>query len=421
MVGAGVGDGEIRMKRALGVALFWLSMGVHAQQWLPSHDAVHVAIDAQPSVVAARARLDAAKAQARALTIGAHEFQLEVGAQRRTTDELGGRQRFSESEVMLSRAFRLPGKARLDRTIGDASMDSAELRLDDARHQAARLLLDDWMTWLRAAEAVRRTTVQLDSFEREQRALLRRVTLGDAARKDLDLLAVEQAQARAAKLSAQAALETAKLAMHSDFPSLPIPERVPDVDAPVVLPGTAEVWITRIIDRSHEIGALEADARGADARADRARADRIADPTLGLRKMSERGGEEQIVGLVFSMPLGGGQRRALASAEAANAAALHGDAAAMRRDISHEAVVTVTQATRLAAQWQAQREALAASAAALQRVKRGWELGEIGMSEWLQVQRQHHQIAATEADARADAEAARLRVQIDAHDIWHDD
>ncbi|MBS0460157.1 MAG: hypothetical protein JSR22_08790 [Proteobacteria bacterium] len=83
--------------------------------------------------------------------------------------------------------------------------------------------------------------------------------------------------------------------------------------------------------------------------------------------------------------------------------------------------MTVTSATRRSAQWQAQRDALAASEAVLKRVKRGWELGEIALSEWLLVQRQHNQMVGLEAAARADAEQARLRVLVDAHDIWHDE
>ena len=405
----------------LAVLLLLCSVDTPAQQWLPPHDAVHLAIDAQPNVVAARARVDSAQAQARALRVGAHEFQVNAVSQRRSTDELGGRQRFTESEIGIIRALRLPGKARLDRDIGAAGIDSAELRLDDARHQAARLLLEDWMAWLRAAEAVQRTSVQLASFDQEQRVLVRRLALGDAAQKEVELLEVERAQARAAQLAAQAALDSARLAMQSDFPSLPIPTHAPDVAAPLVLQGTADAWIARIIARSHEIGALESDARGADARAARARADRIADPTLGLRRLRERGGAEQVNGVVLSFPLGGRYRSALAAAESANAAALHGDAAAMRRDIQHEAVLTVTSATRLSSQWQAQRDALTASEAALKRVKRGWELGEIALSEWLLVQRQHNQIVGLEATARADAEQARLRVLVDAHDIWHDE
>ena len=54
---------------------------------------------------------------------------------------------------------------------------------------------------------------------------------------------------------------------------------------------------------------------------------------------------------MLSFPLGGRQRSANAQAESASAAALHGDAEAMRRDITREAVVTVTAAAALAEQW----------------------------------------------------------------------
>jgi outer membrane protein TolC len=392
-----------------------------AQNGLPPHDVVHDAIDAQPDVIAARARVDAARAQARGLAAGPHELQLSVLAQRRSTDELGGRQRFSESEVSLSRAFRLPGKAALDRRIGDAGVDAAELRLDDARHQGARRMLGDWMDWLRAAEHLRTAQTEFDLLETERQGLTRRVTLGASARKDLNLLDVEHAQARARLLAAQAELRTAREAMHSDFPGLPIPAQAPAVDPPLALPETPQAWIDRIIARSHDIAAIAADAEQADARAARAHADRIADPSVGIRRLNERGGAEQVNGLVFSLPLGGRARSASAQAERATAAALHGDAAAMRRDITREAVVTVTTAATLAEQWQAQHAALAASETALKQVKRGWELGEIALAEWLLVQRQHGQIAASEADARASAEQARLRVLVDAHDIWHDE
>ncbi|MFX8949770.1 TolC family protein, partial [Acinetobacter baumannii] len=68
----------------------------------------------------------------------------------------------------------------------------------------------------------------------------------------------------------------------------------------------------RILGRSHEIAAAEALAAQAQAQADRARRDRLADPSLGVRVFSEKGGIERGGGVVFSMPLGGGYRRALA-------------------------------------------------------------------------------------------------------------
>jgi outer membrane protein, heavy metal efflux system len=409
------------MRWLLALLISTVSLSAYAQQWLPPHDVVHAAIDSQPDVAAARARVQAAQAQAQALAVGTHEFQLDVVQQRRTSDEMGGRQRFSESEYTLSRAFRLPGKAQLDRRIGESAIQAAELRLEDARHQAARRMLTDWMDWLRASEHQRTAETEYQLFTRERDGSQRRVALGESAQKDLDMLDVECAQARARLLAAQTAVRSAREAMQSDFPGLPIPATAPAVDPPLALPESAEIWIARIIERSHEIGALRMDAEQADAQAARARADRLPDPTLGLRRLNERDGAEHVNGVVLSIPLGGRHRAATAQQASALAAALHGDAAAMQRDISHEAVLTVMAASTLAEQWQAQQVALQASNAALKRIKRGWELGEISMAEWLLMQRQHGQIAASEADARADAEQARLRVLVDAHDIWHDD
>ena len=91
----------------------------------------------------------------------------------------------------------------------------------------------------------------------------------------------------------------------------------------------------------------------------------------------------------------------------------------MRRDIEREAEQTVRMVAQTRRQWQAQQRALLASTEASRRVRRGWELGELPLSEWLLAERTHRQIALAEASARVDAEQARLRVLVDSHDLWH--
>ena len=49
------------MKRLFVILLGACSLGAQAQQWLPPHAVVHEAIDIQPDVVAARARVEAAR------------------------------------------------------------------------------------------------------------------------------------------------------------------------------------------------------------------------------------------------------------------------------------------------------------------------------------------------------------------------
>ena len=409
------------MKIVLLVLLSLVVSPVHAAQWLPNPLRVAQAIGAQPEVQAARARLDAARAQARARAVGPHEVIASAIVQQRNVDEAEGGRGCREYEVQVGRAFRLPGKVALDRSIGELGVLAAELRLDDARHQAARRLLDGWTAWLRADAQRRELDAQLQALRREHAALGRRVQVGDAAQKDLDLLGVDLAQAEAQHLAASSAVDVARQALTTDFPSLPLPARVPEVTVPQPLTEPAEVWARRIVERSHEIAALEADAAQADALAARSRADRFADPTIGLRLMNDRGGAEQALGVVVSVPIGGRYRSATAAAESAAAAALHGDAAALHRDIRREAERSVEAVRVRYAQWQAQRRAWDASQAASQRVHRGWQLGELPLSDWLMAERMQRQIALNETEARIAAEEARLRVLVDSHELWHDE
>ncbi len=400
---------------------FLLASVAQAQDWLPDPALAASAINAQPSVQAAMGRVDVASAQARVRAVGSHEIEVSALHQVRQIDEVGGDRTYNEFEAQVGRAFRWPGKAALDREIGEHGMTTAELRLDDARHLVARNLMERWMDWLRADELAGEAEARALSLSDERNALARRVQLGDAAPMDLDLFDIDLAQAQATRVTAHGELVDARAALASDFPDLPLPQRVPSVKEPVELPLAPDGWISRIVQRSHEIAAIESDAAKADAVAARARADRLPDPTIGLRLLNDRGGAERALGLVFSIPIGGRYRSALGDVEAANASALHSDSLAMRRDIQREAEQTVRLATQRRDEWLAQQRALAASSEATRRIRRGWELGELPLADWLLAERTHQQIALAEASARLDAERARLRVLVDSHELWHDE
>ena len=134
--------------------------------------------------------------------------------------------------------------------------------------------------------------------------------------------------------------------------------------------------------------------------------------------MSDRDGGEQVIGLVLSMPISGRYRRSVMDAGYANAAASHAQAEAMRRRVTQDGELAVHDAAGTLAQWRALKSAYAASAAASQRLNRGWELGELSLAEWLVAERNHRQIALAEATARAKAIEAWLRVHVDSHELW---
>ena len=391
-----------------------------ASSYLPPDAAVEAALQAQPGVRAAAARLEAARASRQALRVGSHEYEASMGAQRR---RVRGEGHYNEWELQLSRAVRLPGKARLDDDLGQRTEQVADLRLADAEHQAARRLLELWMQWLRSSLAAQTSAAQRQLLAQELQAVQRRVALGDAAQRDLEVLQAEHAVQVAQALADQEQADVAQQALVREFPALPVPGAAPSaLPEPTPLPpapGGAPSWRERIVQESAEIATAEGEVARLQQLAARVRAERTPDPRVGVRMLSDKGGAERTVGVVLSVPLGGDYRAALAAQESAMAAAAEAEALQVRRTVEQGAWVAEQGAVSRLAQWQAHQRALQAHQAASERTRRAWELGEATLSEHLLAQRQLHQARLTEVRARVEALQAALLVRIDAHALWH--
>lgn len=410
-------QGAYEMKRLaiLILPLACLAMPAFAQPGLPEDTMVASVLDDHPSVIAARARVEAARAEARGLRKGPHEVTVGGSYVRRSVD-LGGR--FDEYDATLSRAFRLPGKARLDREIGSYGIEAAENMAEDARHQAALLLAGHWFDWLAASAQAHVDRTAVTNYEKSLAAVKRREELRDAARLDVDQAEAALGEARmAAEQSAgQAALARARLAAH--FPQLPIPDAAPQLPEPEIAPGELERLRELVSANSHEIAAAEAEARRMASLARRADKDRMADPSIGARLFSERGGEERGAGVFFSIPLGGGHRKALADQAGAQALAAEAEASLARFTVAETANADVTEARYRLAAWQRAREALDSQMAVLKKLRRGHELGEIDLADLLLGERRVHDAFRNEAVARAEALRAKTRLMIDSHELW---
>jgi outer membrane protein TolC len=397
----------------------WVPSLAAGQTYLPPDAQVSAALQAQPAVRAAAARVDVATATRSALAAGSHEVEASVWTQQRHVAVEG--RTYNEWEVQISRPIRLPGKAQLDRKIGDSTRGVADLRLDDAEHQVARRLLELWMDWLRSELAAEETAAQETLLGREKEALARRVALGDAAQRDMDVLEAERALLAAQTVSTRSLALAARHALTVEFPQITVPARPPELPDPQPLPGGLQAWRERIVDQSVEISIANGESARLSLVAARVRTDRTPDPSVGVRMMSDRGGAERVVGVVFSMPFGTDYRSALAAAESANAAAAEAEAIGVRRMVEQGAWAAVQDADSKREQWQSHRYALAAQNAATTRTRRAWELGEAPLSEHLLAQRNLRQARLTEAQARVDALQAAALVRIDAHALWHSD
>lgn len=395
--------------------LLALAAPLSAEPGLPDEAAIGRALDEHPSVIAARARTDAARARAGGLRQGPHEFTFSGSYTRRSVDREG---KYDEYDAQVSRAIRLPGKGRLDREIGEFGIAAAENLAEDARHQAALLLAGHWFDWLSASAQVRVDGAAVANYEKALTAVTRRMQLRDAAQLDVDQA---RAALSAARLAAEqsgglAALARTRLANH--FPALPLPADAPEVPLPDMADARLSQLRDLVISNSHEIAAAEAEARRMGALADRTDKDRLADPSVGVRVFSERGGAERGAGVVFSVPLGGSHRKALAQEAGASASAARAEEQLARFTVQETADADVTEARYRLAAWHRARETVEAQMAALGKLRRGHELGEIDLADLLLGERMVHDAFRIEAEARTEAMRAITKLRIDSHELW---
>jgi len=388
---------------------------VLAEPGLPPEAAVEQALEEHPEVNAARARLDAARARAKGLARGPYEFTVQGTYQRRNVRSGG---EFDEYDAMLSRSFRLPGKARLDREIGRHGIEAAENMAEDARHEAALALAAYWFDWLAASAVAKVDRAAVANYETALAALERRRDLRDASQLEVDRAAAALAEARRALEQSSGMADLARSRLAARFPALALPAQAPDIPLPEMADARLSQLGDLVVVNSHLIAAAEAESERMAAMADRAQRDRVADPTIGLRAFSEFGGIERGAGVVVSIPLGGGHRAALASEAGASASAALSQAQLARIEVEETATSDVVEARYRIATWARAREAVEAQMKVLAKLRRGQELGEIDLAERLLGERMVHDAFRIEAEARADAMRAITKLRIDAHDLW---
>ena len=384
---------------------------------LPPAPLVSEALDSYPGVLSAAARIDAARAQAGALARGPQEISIQATALRRAVDREGN---FAEFDATVSRPFRLPGKASLDRKTGAAGIRFAQNEMADARHQAALALSQQWFDWVEAGALAASDAANIAYLERALGAVERRAALRDAAALDVDQARAALSRAKGQRADALARAAEARARLAATFPGIPLPPEPPAPTAPAEPAIGFDALAKLVIERSHEIGAAQAMADREDFAADRARAERRADPSFGVRAFSERGGMEKGLGVVATMPLGGGYRRYQAEEAAANARAAAQDLAGVQRSVAAMAAADKALAETRLAGWQALAQSADAANAVAERTIAGGKLGAIDLADVLLAQRQAGDARREEIAARMAALRAILKLEIDSHVVWID-
>jgi hypothetical protein len=383
----------------------------------PRMDAL-AALDAYPAVVRARAEQAAAEARAAARLRGPHEWTLEGQVQSR---DAGIEGRFKEWEASLQRAFRLPGKANVDRQMADVERALGIETLADARHAAAIGLLETWVEVLVAIELAAHRSTAAEIAARDLAAARLRFTEGDLPAAGLDAATAADAQAERAAQEAHLREQEAILALTSRFPTIALPTPAPRLPPPAEGEPDWQSWAERAVTVSHEITLAQSRAELAMLAAERARRDMRADPTIGLRTLSERGAKEKVLGVFVSIPLGRGARGHMADEQTANADASEAEAAATRRDIGLQARTLARRAQLLAQAWRLAQVTAVAHGEEARRLSEGHSLGGVELADLLAARRRASEAATAEVEARAAAFSAAARLLLDAHAYWLED
>lgn len=389
---------------------------------LPPPTQVETALHNHLLVLNATSSLQQEQANQRKWNSGSYEFSLRAGASRRHIVNTG--QQLKEWDVALERPVRLFNKVSLDQDIGAASVARAEFALGDAHHEAGRSLLHLWFTWQKEYAQMQLWQQQVAILKQQATMTDKRVQAGDAPR--LELNQAQAAAAQAAVSLQQVALRTqlARYDLTREFSSIQLPE-TPSPAVPQAIEHDYAYWQTRILADNHELGMVQAHSQVQALLAQRSRAEQIPDPTLGMRYANEMGGNEKVAGIYVSVPLSFGQRSATADGVAQQAIIAADQATFVQRRLESDIQAAYSQATSSYHTWQQAQQAAQAIRNNAELVSKAYRLGESSLSDSLTAQRMAQEASLSETLAQLDANEARYRLLLDAHQLWsadsHDD
>lgn len=385
---------------------------------LPPHDQVNTALDNHINVMNAETGVRIEEVNQRKWDSGNYEFNLRAGSSQRQIANTG--QKLKEWDVTLERPLRLINKVFIDSDIGEEVVARANFALGDARHEAGRTLLHLWFNWQREEMQVTQWQQQVENLSQQALTTDKRLKAGDAPRMELSQANAAVAQATVSLQQAKMRAELAGNELARQFPSITLPVQL-STAKPQPIPENLEYWKQTIIGDNHELEMVRSERRIQQMLAQRSRADRIPDPTIGIRYSNEMGGNEKVTGVILSIPISFGLR----SANAENAeyqAQIAGDREnAVRRRLEGDIYAAYMQAINSYQIWLQASEAAASIRQNADLVARAYSLGESSLSETLTARRLALESTLSENLMRLDANEARYRLQLDAHQLWKSD
>ena len=382
---------------------------------LPPVSQVEAALNNSLPVLNATSNLKMEQANQRRWDSGSYEFNFRAGSSQRRIVNTG--QKLKEWDIALERPLRLFNKVSIDEHIGEASVARAEFTLGDAHHEAGRTLLKLWFNWQREQAQSTLWGEQVSILKQQAEMTTKRVKAGDAPRLELNLAQSAAAQAGVSWHQAQLRAQLAGNDLTRIFPAIRLPENLP-LAIPQAIDHDFAFWKSRILNDNHELGMVQEQNHVQQLLAQRSLADRIPDPTVGLRYANEMGGNERIAGVYVIVPFSAGHRSAIADSVAQQAAMTADQEAFVRRRLESDIYATHTQAVKNFETWQQAQVAAQTMRSNAELVAKAYRLGESSLSDSLTAHRLALESSLSEKLSQLDANEARYRLLLDAHQLW---
>lgn len=382
---------------------------------LPPPGQAEAAISRSITVLTAESGIKFEQSNRRRWSSGNYEFSVRAGSAQRRIASTG--QALKEWDVAIERPVRLPNKMLIDQEIGAEGVQRAEFTLGDARHEAGRLLLRLWFTWQREQAQVAQWQQQESTLQRLAAMTEKRVKAGDAPKMEHNQALAAAAQAGVSRRQALMRAQLAANEIVRQFPGLELPENVPR-STPQAIQNDFTYWKDQVFQHNHELGMVRSDRHLQQLLAQRSRADRIPDPTVGMRYSSEMAGNEKVTGVYVSVPLSFGLRSAQAEGMQHQAEIATNREAFVQRRLEGDVYAAHTQAVSSFTTWQQAADAGSSIRQNAELVARAYTLGESSLSDTLTARRIALESTLAEATAQLDANEARYRLLLDAHQLW---
>lgn len=369
-------------------------------------DIMERAVSNAPSVEAARADMERARAMAQRLRTGPYGYELNAsGGQRKIDDPLASENRYTEWSAGVSRTIRMPGKRQIDAELARIEDRLADAALELVLFQERQQFADLWSTWLQADLLTLSSKTQAEQAERL--AELEQVTVDKGAGRQVraDQLLAEANLLRLQSEQDRLQAENARAALAMRYPTIVIPARAQPLDL-------SNDEIARILEAPSQTSPIfqHAQLLGEQARlrARRARSEETPDPTVGLDFSNEFGGGETSLMARVTIPLGGASRRAATREMTASATVAELNAITLERQLQ-QTIDAARQSLRMSIALRARAEtAVASSGKVLETIEKGYALGEVTITDLLNSHRSYISAQRTLAQQRAATETHLL-------------